>query len=366
VSHRFGATTTTSGNIHLGCPVLEAKTNLAQYVVVYDDFIIANGAVKNNVAAYGNYKQSHKNLMGGVASFLAKEFGKALAKAAATELFYQFFPEDKDAVLREELTKMKNEIKQILLETRYENLEDKLLQTRGWLRDTYSEKLKAYNNRQTLSIEELRTDLKKRQEELHGVAEVIQQRITPGDLATCDYLTRAKVILFAACASLRVVLMREQIFWQNAMRVQGNKNYENDADLNELKSYVAKVSKKLKEFTEGLKNGRVGKISTFEYIQHKAYHSNKAGGYYKHWVSMRWTDTFESTNKNDPFRGEKIESVRKVNTDEKDNNMDQVKANVEKEYNDHVAAVKGLFAEHFENPVNEVVNNLETMKYVIE
>lgn len=366
VSHRFGATITTAGNIHLGCPVLEAKTNLAEYVVVYDDFIITNGTVKNNLAAYGNYRQGHTLLQGGIAMYFTKAFGKALGRLAATELFHKFFPEDNDAVLREELGKLKTEIKQMLQETRYENLEDKLLQTTAWLRDTYSEKLKAHNNRQTVNTEELRTDLKNRQEELHGIAEVIQQRITPAELAACEYLTRARVILFSACAALRVVLMREQIFWQNAMRAQGNKNYENDADLNELKTYVAKVIKKLKDFTEGLKNGRLGKISAFDYTRHKAQRPNKSAVCYTHWVSMRWTDTFTSSNKNDPFRGEKIESVRKVNTDDKDNNVDQVRANVEKEYNDHVAAVKGLFAEYFENPVNEVVNNLENMKYVIE
>jgi hypothetical protein len=365
-SYRFGATTVKTGNLHAGCPVLEAKTNLAEYMVVYDDLMIADGTIKNNTIAYGNYKPKPMMFKNVVAMFLAKEFGKALAKGAAAEVFSFFFPEDKDAALKDEFKKMKNEIKQMFFETRYENLEDKLLQTRGWLRDIYSEKLRAHNNKQSLNMEEIRVDLKNRQEELHGVVEVLQQRISATELAGCDYFVRAKVMLFATCATLRIVLLKEQIFWQNAMLAEGNKNYGNDADLNELKNYVQRISKKLKEYVEDLKKGRLEKISTLAYTTHKALKNNKVAAIYKHWAVIKWTDTFESSNQSDPFKGGKIESLKKVNTDEKDHNLDQIKANTEKEYNDHLNAVKGLFDQYVASPLNDVINKLDTITYVIK
>lgn len=365
ISYAFGATTKASAGIYAGCPVLKATTNYAEYLVIYDDLVIAEGTIKNNALKYGNYKPKPMMLKNAIALFLAKEFGKALAKMAAGELYNKFFPEDKDAALRQELTKVKNELMQLLKEIRYENLEDKLLTTRGWLRDIYSEKVKSYNNKESLNMEEIRLDLKNRQEEMHGVAEVIQQRISSTELESCDYIARSKVMLYATCATMRIVLLKEQIFWQNAMLAQGNKNYANSADLNDLKKYVEKVSKQLKTYVEELKKGRLGKISEFKYSTHRAYRSNKAGGYYKHSATIKWSDSFESSNKNDPFKGDKIESFQSVNTDAKDNNVDQIKANMEKEHNNHVNAVKGLFNQHIEEPLNDVINKLDTITFVI-
>lgn len=365
ISHNFGATTNASGGIYAGCPVLKAKTNFAEYLVVYDDLVVVDGTIKNNVIAYGNYKPKPMVLKNAIALFLAKEFGKALAKAAAGELYSKFFPQDKDAVLREELTKLKNELTQLIKDLRIENLEDNLLKTRGWLRDIYAEKVSSYNNSESLDIGEIRKDLKSRQEEMHGVAEIIQQRITNTELTACDYTTRSKVMLYATCATLRIVLLKEQIFWQNVMLAKGDKTQANNADLNDLKKYVEKVSKQLKTYVEELKKGRLGKISEFTYDKHRSYHSNKVGGNYKHWAVIKWGDSFESSNKNDPFKGDKIESYKKVNTDEKDNNVDQIKANIEKERNDHVNAVAGLFYQHVEEPLNDVINKLDTITFVI-
>lgn len=366
ISHAFGATTKATEAIYAGCPVLKATTNFAEYLVVYDDLIVVEGSIKNNTLAYGNYKPKPMMLKNAVAMFLVKEFGKALAKMAAGELYNKFFPEDKDAGLRQELTKIKNELIQLLKDIQYENLEDKLLKTRGWMREIYSEKINSYNNKETLNMEEVRLDLKTRQEELHGVAEVIQQRITAAELTACDFTTRSKVMLYATCATLRIVLLKEQIFWQNAMLAKGNQNYANNADVNDLKKYVEKVSKQLKTYVEELKKGRLDKISEFSYNTYRSYHTNKVGGYYKHSAVIKWNDSFESSNKNDPFKGDKIESYKKVNTDEKDNNVDQIKANIEKERNDHVNAVKGLFFQHVEEPLNDVIGKLDTITFVIK
>lgn len=357
-SHVFGATIASIGQLHAGCPVLKATTNLAEYLVVYDNFVVANGTIKNNTIAYGNYKPKPPVLKNAIVLFLAQEFGKALAKKGAEELYNKFFPEDKDAVLKQELKKVKDELIELLKEIKYENLEDKLIATRGWLRDIYSEKVNSYNNKETQNMEEIRLDLKGRQEEIYAAAEIIQQRILDTDLASCDYTTRSKVMLYTTFVSLRIVILKEQIFWQNVMLAQGNKNYANTADLNELRKYVSKVSEKIKDYSTKLKKGRLEKISDFSHTTQKHFKQNKVGWGYKHFATIKWNDKFESSNKNDPFRGEKIESFRSLNTDEKDNNVEQIKADMERDRTNHFNDVVGLFSKHVEDPINDVLSKL--------
>ncbi|HYG16884.1 MAG TPA: hypothetical protein VEC12_14090 [Bacteroidia bacterium] len=363
VDHRLGMALKTNSGLYEGSPVLIAKTNTAQYTVVYDELVLPKSNAHPQAAEPDNY-QLLAGMPGNPAVlFFARQFATALAKGLVSELFSIFFPKDKDAVLKEELKKLKEEIRQMLQEMKYENLEDELLTTRAWLRDTYSEKLEAYAKKQTFNIEEVRKDLKARQERMHGVAEVISQRTANGDLANCDYFARVKVMLYATCAALRIVLMKEQIFWQNVMRAQGNKDYENDADLQELTKYVKAVSDNLKNYVQMLKKGRLDKIGTLQ--QNRDFiHGITPIVVEIFW----WHDDFEAHNPNDPFKTNKIVFKRAapITWMTPISKVEEVKAETQQALNNHIANVTNVVKTHIEEPLQEIINNLDNTRLVIQ
>lgn len=356
-SHQFGVVETETDELLVGCPVMKVITDKAEYVVVYDNFVVNEGEILNNDNEYGNYVSTVGLGRNPIVSFFVKEFVKALVKKAIRETYKGFFPKE-DTVLKDELKKLKDEIKQIFQQSKYENLEDKLIQARAWLRDTYSEKLISFGKGQKLNIEEIRNDLKLRQEELQGIAEVVKQRTPDADLNNCDYLTRVKVMLYATCTTLRIILFKEQAFWQNVMKNNGNSNYDNDADINELQNYITTTASTLKEYIEKLKNGRYGKISDVKLTEHKAYYAQAKGGFYKHWVVLEWVDNFESHHNDDPFAGDKIMSEKTVSRHGKDANVDEVKQNMNNDRQNHINDVKHLFELHIEEPLQNLIENL--------
>ena len=92
------------------------KTNAAEYTVTYDEFELVKGQVQARQSQYSSSKLLAGMLDSPAVLFFAKQFGMALAKGLANELFNLFFPRDQDAVLKEELKKLKDEIRQMLLE----------------------------------------------------------------------------------------------------------------------------------------------------------------------------------------------------------------------------------------------------------
>ncbi len=360
--YKFGVIVKDTSNRYKDCPILELKSNHAEYLFLYDSFVIDDSKIKHNERNLGNYVVPKLMLKNAVVLFFVKEFAKGLAKTVGKELFAEFFPRDKDASLNKAMGDLKDEIRKIFQEAKYEGFADELIALRGWLRDTYSKKTESHYKGESINKEEIRDDLRKRQENLKAIIDVITARVKLEDMNNCVYLERVKVLLYAASSALRIILMKEQVFWQKILLDAGNQQYNNNADFNELKEFMQTAADNLRIWIPLLKNGRINKIGP---IEEKTDWTGFGENVYETYL-LEWRDHFESKDKDDPFRGDKIVWKKRYNKAGKDENRAEIMTQAEKDRNDHINKVKNLFEEHISQPLGEVLKELEKSQALIK
>lgn len=77
-------TTATLEDVPKDCPVLNVKTNLAEYLLIFNEYAFKNGVVSNEVSAENNIPA--KIMLGNpLLMFFAKELAKGLCKSLAKQ-----------------------------------------------------------------------------------------------------------------------------------------------------------------------------------------------------------------------------------------------------------------------------------------
>lgn len=364
ISHRFGIVTKDMSSIRQGTPVLEAITNQREIFVIYDEEkLTSKGLIESSAPTYNN-----EILLGNPLVILfVKTFATVLAKTVAKELLAKYFPPSEDEQIRAELKNLKEEIKKILQELKYENFEDTLITTRAWLRDTYSPRAAEAEKEGITKIDWQETirELSVKQQLMKEVVDVIDTRLSNGELQNCDYFSRVKAGLYTGCACLRIILFREEIFLHRLAIEKGLVSYNIDSYVNELTSFIETAKDKIQNYSNKLKEGRYSKISDVSYhaIQHQ--HRTPDGMYIfieNKW--FEWSDSFESNESRDPFRGPKLRTTYNVSSSDKDKKDQKDKA--DSEHNTHFDKVKELFQEHIETPFSLAVDNLANCKPIIK
>jgi hypothetical protein len=340
-NHKFGVTTATREDVPKDCPVLNVKTNLAEYLLIFNEYEFKNGVVSNEVSVENNVPA--KIMLGNpLLMFFAKELAK-----------------EEDANLKKELGKLKDDLGNMLHEFKLEEFTDKVIAVRGWLRDEYSMEQVEYTfqadaDKSPERIKEVRDNLKHRLEPLSDIVNVIESKLSEESLKNCDYLTRSRVMLYASAAALRAILLKEEIFWDKEYsRLTKQKYARNREDV--FNNFKNQVRINLTNYIDRLRKGRYEKVWG---IDRKS--ERHCGGYnvqicdYSYWYE--WGDEFSSKSfPNDPFKGDRIDAQKFFFKDKgKDENENAKREEAQKKRDDHFNEVKRLFEQHIENPLNEI------------
>jgi len=305
IDHRFGVLNKEHNDLKVNTPVLDVKTNEREFFIIFDELLLnqegfliqsGSGDLENTVDPV---------LKNPVLMFFVEQFASVLAKEVAGKIFEIYFPPSSDELIRAEISKIKDEVRLIMKESKYDRLEETLLINRGWLRDTYSNQLKVISESGITSVswEALIKSLEENQQSLKGVVDIVDVKISANDLKSCDYLTRTKVSLYAACACLRIAMFREEISIRN-MAIKANLvSYTTKAEEAELELFIKTVNEKIKHFKDALEKGRNDKLRWSGYTRNKVPYYGNAGEI-RGFADIRkvsWNDNFSSKHKNDPF-----------------------------------------------------------------
>lgn len=364
---KFGVTTKQVEKIFANTPIAEIETDKAIYVAIFESLSLVNGNLISFSAELGNYTPTKPKLGNPLVSFFLKEFIKGLGKAVVKETYKEIFPKDRDKIIRDEMSKLREDLKDFFIEIKYENLEDIMIATRVWLREDYSVYLDAYNNGKQIPYLDIHKDLKVRQEQLQNITSVIEARISEKELKECSYATRNKFMLYTACAVLRIIILKEQMFFESVLTKNGFGEYDNNVLKELIESFTKKIKKFIKDTKEKLYNGRLDFISSnvthFEENTTKVspVGMNGASNYYQTvQYGYKWEDNFESKIVNDPFKGDKIKSskIYKVK-DDKNSREDEVKKELSESLKNHKDDVIRIFKEKISDIIEETTDKLE-------
>ena len=367
-SHRFGVFTAPVGDVCQGTPVLEAITNQREIMVIFEEEILNN----EGVVAFHETEEPEatpRPLLGNpLVKLFVKTFAKALVKAVAKELFAELFPNSEDGAIQKELKNLKSEIKKILQELKYENFEDTLIANRAWLRDTYSTRLASVNTNGIASVDWQTTikELYDKQQDLKKVIDVVVARTSDQDLKNCDYLTRVKAGLYAACACLRITIFREELFLRRLAIEEGLVSYKIDAYETELGNFIKTAHQQIQDYDNKLQAGRLSKMNEVSYEVRRDTSRDPISGrtMYMEVRWYEWSDDFESKESQDPFRGSKMRETYSVDNGEK--NKDEKYKKAKKGYDNHANAVKNLVKLHVADVFSPAIKNLGTCKPIIQ
>jgi hypothetical protein len=328
LSRQFGVMTEEHELFHPNCPAIKITSDLTQYVLIFNEYLYEEGAFRVCDIPYGSAEPATPKqairVGNPVAAFLAKEFAKALAKHASKEVYNKFFKKEDDNGFKTQLDKLKTELTQIVGElfqaNKQESLEDTLISTRTWFVEHLSLRLTAIQEGKFHNFEELRNDLRTRQERMQDIVSILYARLPDEKLADCDYITRVKVMLYAACACLRILLFKEQIYMERLMAEKGQREVDT-TNLEELENFVKEAAERITYYSDALHQGRLNKISevtpfdrariTYNWLFWETYSGE---------MGYEWRDDFESLNVNDPLRRGRDTDTRKWLT-VKDNNF---------------------------------------------
>lgn len=364
---QFGITVEGHELFHPNSPVVKATSNLTEYIAIFDEYLYDNGEFRERDILHivdEPAPELEAILVGNpVAMFLAKEFAKALGKRFAKDLYRQYIKPDNDQSFKDELEKMKTELRQIVAElfqeSKYEKLEDQLITARAWLVGDLSRTLETIANGDydEKTLKDLKKQLQERETQMHDIASIIEARLPDSALRDCDYITRVKAVLYAATACLRVLLYKELIYIKNLL------NNNTSADKKNVDVFLKKAAEQLDHYVEELHTGRLSKISELTHYdqrtEHLSWSSFFTGCYvYRGEAGYEWRDEFESKNPNDPFRGPKLHEKFRTSIDNTDYRMSPVREAGRAARNKHIEEVELLFNEYISIPLKGVADEL--------
>jgi hypothetical protein len=368
VSHSFGVMTEEHELFHSGCPAIKVRSDVNEYVMIFDEYLYEGGEFRDCDIPYGNYhpvsEREQRRLRNPVIMFLVTEFGKALMKQAAKELYDKFFQRDNDANMKAELAKLKAEFsaiaEEIYSKAKYESLEDTLISTRAWVRDTLSLRLAGIPEGKYTALGRLRDELYQMQDGMKRTVDLVDARLSDQQLENCDYLTRLKVMLYASCACLRILLFKEMIYIQKLLLERGDtKEDSTSTDIAELQAFVQTAADNLEQYVKKLRDGRYEKITgVSKYQDERDKYIPLIGYVHQVEIGFQWEDDFESKNNNDPFRGDRIHSKIHIAKEEG-------RGVAQTERDKHYEAVKSLLIQYVSDPLGEVIKNIRETKIEI-
>lgn len=376
LTRQFGVMTAEHELFHPHCPAIKITSDLTQYVLIFNEYLYEEGAFRVCDIPYGSAERvTPKQAIrvgNPVAAFLAKEFAKALAKHASKELYNKFFKKEDDNGFKTQLDKLKTELTQIVGElfqaNKYESLEDTLIATRKWFVDHLSPRLADIQEGKFHNFEELRNDLRARQERMQDIVSVLEARLPDEKLADCDYITRVKVVLYAACACLRILLFKEQIYMERLLAEKGRREVDT-ANLEELENFVKEAAEKITYYADALRQGRLNKISEVSHFDRARITYNWLfWETYSGEMGYEWRDDFESSNVNDPLRRERDADSRKWLTvkDSKSYARAPVREAAKESRRQYVESVEMLIRESVTLPLGFVAENINGTRLELE
>lgn len=352
-----------------GTPVLLLHTPAGDYLAAFPEYDYADGQLRERHQQLGSYVPPRLLLGNPILAFFAKEIGKALLKAALKEVYSHFWPTDKDAVLKQELQKMRTDLRNIvreeLQEFKIENLEDEFIDTRNWLRTTYESQMTSYRAGHRIGFEKLHDYLHQRQSIMQRVVSIIEARLTDNELRACSYLTRLRVMLYAACTSLRIVLLKEQVLLQRLLHSQGQLDYDPHALRDELAQFRPHVLAQLQDFRNKLERGRYESVTEVRHVNNQYMGTGTWTWFtgeqvYCGEAYYEWADPFTSTHPDDPFRGGPVTYKAITASGSTSHRLTPVREQAQRARTEHLGRVKDLFTTHVAEPLDAVLQQLRT------
>ncbi|MDO7876797.1 hypothetical protein Q5H93_18775 [Hymenobacter sp. ASUV-10] len=339
-----------------GTPVAECHTATGQYLAVFDEFELGQGRLQPAVQATGNYRPKPILLGNPVVAFFAKEVGKMLFKSAVDYIFQ----DDDDTATRAEMGRMKDELKDFMVEIQYDNIENDLIGIRAWLMDTYQPQAKSFREGGRVRVAELHDGLMKRQAKLQQVSAVMVKRIKDNELKDCTYRVRSKVLLHTLVYGMRTVLMAELVGWRELL-AKTDPDYNPQNLRTELREFVDLHTGKSEHYLSTLWEARRNFISDLK-SGSEVYHSSgmDVPSTVSKWWG--WKDEFESGNQQDSFRGSKLNDQQSYNDNslkEADRKASEEKARqqAEKNRNNHIEDVRRIFDENVRELMQDVITS---------
>lgn len=313
-------------------------------------------------------------LLLGLAKQLGTVLGKSLLKKVDPQLYIICFGKSTDELLTEHLANLKEELKDYMRQIQQENKEDEIIKARGWLRDTYSTKLSTLAQGKHVDASIVLGELAHYQRQMQDLAEIIERRLTPEQLASCDYATRLKVELHRLAFLTRLVLMAARIYWYRL----ANAGQAEDSLEAEFQAYATARLAASEHMMERLRQGRYDKIvgpyhlNAGQFDGERRLYLNESGLFFNATFPLHhfynWRDDFESSKPADPFGGGKLYEVFQYNISKnfnpigwlplvpKENNAQEetnTRVRAEQDRNKHFGDVERLFKLHVENPFEE-------------
>lgn len=366
-SIRFGMSTARTAQYDEHTPIAEVETNKATYMVIFSHLRFGSGTLFDNNVRRSNY-EPEVSLGNPVVFFILEEAAKALIGAAVERAFDSVFPKENDVHVADEVKQIKEDLEAFLKEEKIEDLEDRLVIVRKWLRDTYMKSVEAHQEGQKIPTENIYNDLKNNQTKLQEITSILED-IDMSSLSQCDYLTRRKCMLYAACASFRLVIMREQQYMQDILVAEKHEEYNNDVLKKEMASFLQTTSSNISKYEEALRLGRMhyitGVTAKSETTKTLIPDTHPPQYTYYTWNWYEWEDRFRTTNSKDPF-GKYQNKLEKENykekTDKDPGNEAEVKARLQTNNDNYKKEVLDCVQGNVSQLLNEALDGIKKFK----